>query len=114
MNVKEIIETYLKENGYDGLQNYDDTDCACYLDDLCPCGGHDHILSGCNAFRYRKAIYKLPLVPECCEDCRLQIVRLDGSAMCVANSDVDIKDVPAKSRHLKCPLKTAFDFRARE
>lgn len=34
-NVLDIIVTYLKEHGYDGLC-YDD--CGCHLDDLCPCG----------------------------------------------------------------------------
>ena len=36
MKTGEIIKTYLRENGYDGL--YSDNDCACELDDLAPCG----------------------------------------------------------------------------
>ena len=34
MNVKQIVEKYLRENGYDGL--YTD-ECGCCLDDLMPC-----------------------------------------------------------------------------
>jgi len=30
MNVKEIVEKYLKENGYDGLL-YEDCQCACFI-----------------------------------------------------------------------------------
>lgn len=38
MNVKQIVEKYLKDNGYDGLFN-GDAECGCLLEDLCPCGG---------------------------------------------------------------------------
>jgi len=31
----EIIRSYLKSNGFDGL--YHDGDCGCELSDLCPC-----------------------------------------------------------------------------
>ena len=34
MTVKEIVEKYLRENGYDGLAG---EDCGCGLDDLAPC-----------------------------------------------------------------------------
>lgn len=37
MNVKQIIETYLKENGFDGLFNTDG-ECACLIGDFMPCG----------------------------------------------------------------------------
>jgi hypothetical protein len=37
MNVKEIIEKYLRDNGYDGLC-YADEECGCLLEDLIPCG----------------------------------------------------------------------------
>jgi len=37
MIVQDIIESWLKENGYDGL--YDDRECGCLLEDLIPCGG---------------------------------------------------------------------------
>ncbi len=33
--IKDIIKTWLKDNGYDGL--YDD-ECGCEIDDLFPCG----------------------------------------------------------------------------
>jgi hypothetical protein len=35
MTVNEIVQEYLKSNGYDGLYN---EDCGCKIDDLCPCG----------------------------------------------------------------------------
>ena len=36
--ISEIIEQYLKHNGYDGLADGNDG-CACLLNDLMPCGG---------------------------------------------------------------------------
>jgi hypothetical protein len=36
MNVLQIIEKYLRENGYDGLCNVD-YECGCSVDDLAPC-----------------------------------------------------------------------------
>ena len=36
ITVKQIVEEYLKKNGFDGLFN-DVGDCACCLDDLCTC-----------------------------------------------------------------------------
>ena len=35
MTLKELVEKWLRENGYDGLFNPDD--CACDLNDLFPC-----------------------------------------------------------------------------
>ena len=35
MTVKEIVTNYLKENGFDGLSNFE---CGCGIDDLCWCG----------------------------------------------------------------------------
>jgi len=35
MNVKEIVEKYLKDSGHDGLYA---GCCGCKVDDLCPCG----------------------------------------------------------------------------
>lgn len=37
MTVKDIIEIYLKENGFDGLCE-PSLDCWCFIDDLAPCG----------------------------------------------------------------------------
>ncbi len=37
MNVKEIVEKFLKENNYDGLIS-DDSECACIIGELSPCG----------------------------------------------------------------------------
>ncbi len=39
MNIKEIVEKYLKDNGYDGLWNQDD-ECGCTFDDLFECAGN--------------------------------------------------------------------------
>ncbi len=36
MNVKEIIQKYLKANEFDGL--FEDGECGCLIDDLAPCG----------------------------------------------------------------------------
>jgi len=36
MTVKEIVELYLKSNGYDGLFN--PGECGCLINDLVPCG----------------------------------------------------------------------------
>jgi hypothetical protein len=38
--VKDIIELWLKDNGYDGLVNREGYEyCGCGLNDLIPCGG---------------------------------------------------------------------------
>ena len=37
MNAIEIIKQYLRDNNLDGLY-HSDTECACCLDDLNPCG----------------------------------------------------------------------------
>jgi hypothetical protein len=42
--VSEIIESYLKENGFDGLYNYD-YECGCELGDIFTCGGE--MVGGC-------------------------------------------------------------------
>jgi len=42
MDVKEIVEKYLEENGFDGL--FYPGECACRCGDLAPC---DHILLEC-------------------------------------------------------------------
>ena len=38
-NVKEIVEAYLKENGYQGLCTNADDGCSCKRGDLFPCSG---------------------------------------------------------------------------
>jgi len=35
MNALQIVEEYLKANGFDGLWN--DSECGCSVDDLAPC-----------------------------------------------------------------------------
>jgi len=49
--VRDIIESYLRDNGFDGLCE-PDTECGCGLDDLAPCGG---IIQDCHpAYRIRR------------------------------------------------------------
>lgn len=36
MNLHEIVKTWLKEHGYDGL--YNEWECGCSIDDFMPCG----------------------------------------------------------------------------
>ena len=36
MTLLEIVALYLRQNGYDGLFN--ESECACKIDDLAPCG----------------------------------------------------------------------------
>jgi len=47
MNVREITEKYLKDNGYDGLCDKD-IECACKIGDLIPCCG-SYDVSKCEA-----------------------------------------------------------------
>ena len=42
MDIQEIVETYLKEKGFDGL--YNPGECACKIDDLFPCYGDGSVL----------------------------------------------------------------------
>ena len=42
MDIEEIVETYLRENKFDGL--YIPGECACKIDDLFPCDGDGRIL----------------------------------------------------------------------
>lgn len=53
MNVKEIVSSWLKAHGYDGLCNTD-IECGCLADDLAPCG---EIHEGCQA-GHRKDVDK--------------------------------------------------------
>lgn len=43
MNIRNIVEEYLKSRGFDGLYNTD-VPCGCLLDDLAPCGELDNCL----------------------------------------------------------------------
>ena len=36
--VRNIVESYLRDNGFDGLSE-SDTECGCGVEDLAPCGG---------------------------------------------------------------------------
>ena len=45
MTIIEMVEQYLKQNGYDGLFA-ESAECACKVDDLEPCG---NIQSDCHA-----------------------------------------------------------------
>ncbi len=58
MNVKEIIQDYLRKNGYDGLCCPEDP-CGCSIDDLMPCE-ESCILIVC------KPAYKHPCKGEAC------------------------------------------------
>lgn len=50
MEAQEIIERFLRDNGYDGLVNVD-WECGCGLDELVPCDGS---ISGCEpAYRIK-------------------------------------------------------------
>jgi hypothetical protein len=58
MNIREIIEAYLLEYGYDGLLNTD-IPCGCFRADLMPCD---------EPGRECEAGYEGPCVPEDCEN----------------------------------------------
>lgn len=59
MTVKEMIEKYLRDNGFDGLCN---DDCGCPLDDLMPC---------CDSIEGCVPGYKVPC--DCGEGCDYHI-----------------------------------------
>jgi hypothetical protein len=56
ITVKQILEKWLKENGYDGLAT---ANCGCGLDDLIPCDGDG--IWNCNA-AYKEPCKKDPMV----------------------------------------------------
>ena len=58
MTVREIVEAYLKEHGFDGL--YHDNDCGCRIGDLMPCTAE--------SVEYCKPGYKIKCTPETCEN----------------------------------------------
>ncbi len=68
MTIKEIVDQYLKANGYDGLVDFMGG-CSCNLDDgLMPCDLD--CIAGCSAG------YKVPCNPETCQadgDCKWHI-----------------------------------------
>ena len=49
--VRTIVESYLRDNGFDGLC-YHEIECGCGMDDLAPCGG---VLENC------RPAYQIPL-----------------------------------------------------
>jgi len=69
MNIKEMVATYLKEKGYDGLYN-EEGGCSCPLDDLISCdecpaeGGEAGVLEV-----RRCPTCKSGLHCECCGEC---------------------------------------------
>ena len=65
MSIREIVEKWLKENGYDGLYNWSEN-CACCLDDLFVCGA---LSGGCEA-----GMKKMGCSTECGEGCDFHIV----------------------------------------
>lgn len=50
MNVKEIVEKYIRENNYEGLSGLAGLGCGCSIDDLMPCDCPD-ITYCCPAYR---------------------------------------------------------------
>lgn len=59
MDCKEIIEKYLKENGFDGLRYIGGVDgsdnCRCYDDDIIGCGSY---CGYCEPFKFEKPLDK--------------------------------------------------------
>ncbi len=60
-NVAEIVEKWLRENGYDGL--YHCSMCGCHVDDLMPCCGDS--INRCQP--------GIEMVCDCGEDCDFHI-----------------------------------------
>lgn len=76
MTVREIIEQYLKENGYDGLYCPIYGECACVVGDLMPCDndcsecepGYRHPGDSDSDFYIKEEKFK-PREDDRCEDC---------------------------------------------
>jgi len=54
MTAKEIIEQYLRKNGFDGLfvddwDTFGEDGCGCFLEDLCPCNPEWMDITKCKA-----------------------------------------------------------------
>lgn len=66
MTVKQIVEKYLRDNGYDGLVG---NQCGCLLEDLEPCG---EMSSDC------QAAYRHNCRPNECKEVGCNLMGMDG------------------------------------
>jgi len=62
VTVSEIVEKYLKKNGYDGLCSYE---CGCRMSSLFPCGGQQICVPG----KYHKKDKRTKVCRECGDSC---------------------------------------------
>lgn len=70
MNVLELVESWLRQNGFDGLYEPDAV-CACKVGHLAPCGDlGQHCIPG----------HVAPCPPECGEGCEFHIAYADTVA----------------------------------
>lgn len=78
MTCKEIIENYLRENGFDGLVNTD-LPCGCDVDSLfpCECEGYD-----CQP-AYKKVCEECNKYSDCNSDCKEF-----GECFCLSEGEV--------------------------
>ena len=88
MTVKEIVNDYLKKNGFDGLFN-DDEECYCDVDCMCD---RDGVMDSC------RAVYKHESPETCPDTCKQN---------CFDNKEFDIYncDVPRKEKEMKVGTK---------
>jgi len=84
MNIKQIVEAWLKANGYGGLCNTDCCydGCGCLLDDLMPC---DYASQHCQAG------YKGPPTPDMAADGGTWAIYLTKEAAEAAQENSDAK-----------------------
>ena len=104
-NIKEIIENFLKKNGYDGLYNTED-ECGCEVGDLFPCGNPSEI--------YCRAGYRQPCY-SCDNNCDFHIgPRKECLMVIIEDENLDIwwecsycshrfKDDNKFEKNQKCP-----------